>query len=142
MNPTELYNLWAPKDSIWTNWAKPVLFADSAYDELQTNTPADWRSQNLPWAPAPDSGSAIVLDLPGSDSVKVALALTQKGFRPVPLFNGAAGRLMGGPTPLIETYPLMCALHAAAGDLAGLRRNSAGGFGAIVPEPSSSGGYG
>ena len=26
--------------------------------------------------------------------------------------------------------------------LAGLRRNSAGGFGAIVPEPSSSGGYG
>lgn len=121
MNPIELYNLWAPKDSIWTNWAKPVLFADSAFDTLSTSAPADWRLLNLQWAASANAGSAIVLDLPGLDSVKIGLALAQSGFRPVPLFNGVAGHMLSGRYPLVDTYPVVCALHAAADDLAALQ---------------------
>ncbi len=121
MKPAELYNLWAPKDSIWTNWAKPVLFADSSYDDLQNATPPDWRLLNLPWAPAVGTGSAVVVDMPGLESVKVGMALTQNGFRPVPLFNGAAGPSLAGPFPLVDAYPIVRALHTVAEDLATLR---------------------
>ena len=50
---------------------------------------------------------AVILDLPGDQAVRVALALALRGFRPVPLFDGspgptlapAFGWLLGGPAP-------------------------------------------
>jgi hypothetical protein len=121
MKPAELYNLWAPKDSIWSNWAKPLLFADSSYDDLATASSPDWRLLNIPRAPAAGSGTAVVVDLPGLDSVKVGMALTQNGYRPVPLFNGAPGPALSGPFPLVDVYPIVRALHGVANDLAALQ---------------------
>jgi hypothetical protein len=116
MKPAELYKLWAPDDSIWSNWAKPVLFADHAYDDLPLSSSADWKSLNVSWASLGDSNSAIVLDLSGAFSVWYALALAQRGFRPVPLFNGAPGPMMGG-FPLVDVSAVVSALHAVAEDL-------------------------
>ncbi len=116
MKPAELYKLWAPDDSIWSNWAKPVLFADHAFDDLPLSSMTDWKSLNCAWAPANDGNTAIVLDLAGADSVWYAMALAQRGFRPVPLFNGTAGPTMGG-FPLVDVLPIVKALHAATEDL-------------------------
>jgi len=137
MKPSELYKLWAPEASIWSKWAKPVLFADemigcdeperlaaSANVNLSPGWddriggaepgPAPLVSTNL--APAADGGTAIILDLPGAEAVRQGLALSQRGFRPVPLFNGAAG-----PSSLINVAPTIFALAAAADALVGLQ---------------------
>ncbi len=120
MKPAELYKLWTPDDSPWSNWAKPVLFASHAFDDLPLSSSADWRSLNVPWSPPADGGSAIILDLPGAFSVWYALALGQRGFRPVPLFNGVPGPAMG-TFPLVDVSAIVSALHAAAEDLMTLR---------------------
>jgi len=120
MTRAELFKLWAPDNSIWTRWAKPVLFAESSFDDLPTNAVPEWHLLNLPWAPSADTGTAIVLDLPGLESVRVGMALTQNGFRPVPLFNGALGPTLGGTAPLVNALPIVQALHMVANDLSGL----------------------
>lgn len=123
MKPAELYNLWAPKDSIWSNWAKPVLFADHAFDNLPLSSTADLPLLNVAWAPPSDGSSAIVLDLPGAFVVWFAMALAQRGFRPVPLFNGVAGSRFGagplvlGASPLVDVSAIVSALHANAENL-------------------------
>jgi hypothetical protein len=124
MTRAELYKLWAPDDSIWTQWAKPVLFADSSFDSLPLSDPPGWRMLNLSWAPSSTNGTAIVADLPGLESIKVGTALGHAGFRPVPLFNGTAGPMMGtmsGAFPLVDVIPIIRALHAVAEDLMTLR---------------------
>jgi hypothetical protein len=120
MNPAELYKLWAPEDSIWSNWAKPVLFADHAFNDLPLSSSADWRSLNVAWAPSVDSNAAIVMDLPGAFAVWFAMTLAQRGFRPVPLFNGAPGPMLGS-FPLVDVSAVVSALHATAEDLMTLR---------------------
>jgi hypothetical protein len=116
MKPVELYNLWAPKDSIWCNWAKPVLFADHAFDDLPLSSSANWKTLNIAWAPAGDGGSTVILDLPGAFSVYFAMALGRHGFRPVPMFNGVAGSRFGA-SPVIDVSPIVSALHATVEDL-------------------------
>src|SRR5215469_8051185 len=110
MTRAELYKLWAPDDSVWTQWAKPVLFADSSFDNLPLSEPPGWRMLNLSWAPSSTSGTAVVVDLNGLESVKVGTALGHAGFRPVPLFNGTAGPTMGvlsGAFPLVDVIPII-----------------------------------
>ena len=87
MNPSELFDLWAPPAAVWSRWAKPVLFADFsavvAVDPINDPLP--------PLNTTADRETALVLDLPSAGSVKAGLALVKAGFRPVPLFNGTRG---------------------------------------------------
>ena len=47
---------------------------------------------NVSWAPPAKDGAAIVVDLPGADSVNAGLALAEfGGYRPVPLYNVVPG---------------------------------------------------
>jgi hypothetical protein len=78
-----LFAIWAPPDSRWSDWAKPVLFAS-----IQEPVVSD-RSLDIPRAgqfPLPPDTAAII-DLAGSDSVLSGLALAKAGYRPVPLYN-------------------------------------------------------
>lgn len=87
----DIFAAWAPADSPWSVWAKPVLFA---------NTPLDL-PERVP--DLPDVGmfphvrdAAIIVDLNGVDSALFGLALAQMGYQPVPLYNsgGASGALI------------------------------------------------
>lgn len=113
MNPTELYRLWAPEDSIWSNWVKPVLFA--AASPVMQMPPFDWRSLNVAWAPTASSGTAIILDLPEAESVWFGTALAHRGYRPIPLYNSAAG-----PAAIVNVDRIVGALQAEAQVLADL----------------------
>ena len=81
----EIFEAWAPADSPWSAWAKPVLFTQAPLDAP-------------PLDDLPEVGvlghlrdTALVLDVAGPYSVQLALALAETGFQPVPLFNcGAA----------------------------------------------------
>lgn len=114
MNSTELYKLWAPESATWSNWVKPVLLAHRPLAAAFYSAP-DWRGMNMNWSPSADSGSAIILDLPSADSVWLGLALALRGFRPVPLFNGASG-----PSEIVSSHRIISALHDSAKELAGL----------------------
>ena len=114
MNPTDLYRLWAPEDSIWSNWAKPILFTEAPIDYF--GDVPDWKTYRVAWAPSREAGNGIVLDLPGADSVWAALALASRGFRPVPLFDGAPGS-----KAVIDVGPIVGAIQKAAADLGSLK---------------------
>ena len=80
----QLYAIWAPEESRWSAWAKPVLFTYAP----RVSEAAD----ALPLLRVPDFGrlgdTAVIVDMPGTYSVSVGLALAQNGYRPVPLYNG------------------------------------------------------
>jgi len=90
MTPEEVYRVWAPADSIWSPWVVPVPFAEivctnqaneKVGSELET-IGAEFRvSQDL----------AIVIDLPGGDSIRLGMSLALRGFRPVPVIDGSPG---------------------------------------------------
>ncbi|GBE91196.1 hypothetical protein NCWK1_0918 [Nostoc cycadae WK-1] len=84
MDKQSIYDTWVPMNSIWLPWVKPVLFAHLPRS-LPAITPLP--TPDLSWLPNVREGKAIVVDLPGVESVYLGLALAAKGYRPVPLFN-------------------------------------------------------
>ncbi len=111
MNHSELYKLWAPDISIWSNWAKPVLFAEFNFSGTDKPPEATVTPANLPWVPAPDGHTALVLDIPGAAAVRLAMDLIKRGFRPVPLFNGVRGPELYS---LVEVDDILRALYDAS----------------------------
>ena len=86
MTPHEIYEIWAPTESEWSQWVKPVLFAHSlAYDSAASSVDR----QEIPAAPLPhnDGQSALVLDLPGAMAVQMTGDLVRQRYRPIPLYN-------------------------------------------------------
>jgi hypothetical protein len=113
MNNEEMFQTWAPDASPWSRWAKPILFAtmpahiDSTAGTGAQPPAADW---NLP----PSHDTALILDLPSEASIHAAIALSQKGWQPVPLFNGCHNSNIGFQArPIIDTAPLSQALALA-----------------------------
>jgi hypothetical protein len=89
LSPGQLFNVWAPEDSQWSQWAKPVLFAHCE----------DLNIQPAPVLPSLEAfprsrETALIIDVAGPDSVLIGLALTQIGYRPVPLYNSGISPFM------------------------------------------------
>jgi hypothetical protein len=117
MDPRALFETWAPPASIWTPWAKPVLFAHM--NKVRLIPPGNPGSPNpdVSWAPTAGTGVAIVADLPGDAAVHLGMALAVRGYRPVPLYNTTPGP----PPVVVEVGPTMWALSNYAEQLASLR---------------------
>lgn len=112
MKTSELFDLWAPPEVVWSRWAKPVLFA-----EMSAVPGVDPAADPLPSLPLrANSNTAVIADLPGATSVKAGLALLERGFRPVPLFNGNRGPLGSSfaATAILDNDPILAWLHAGA----------------------------
>lgn len=88
----ETYKIWAPNGALWTEWAKPVLFANTPKGSFELQIP------KLKWIAQTDYTTAIIVDLPGKEGVQEGLALARLGYRPVPLYNGVYGP-NGAATP-------------------------------------------
>ncbi len=121
MNPMELYDHWAPADSPWSAWAKPVLFAWKqpvlpGY-LAEANTHAAFL--DLPVAPR----QAWVIDLPGAAAVLAGAALARNALRPVPLFNGVPDA-----QAVIDVGKLLTALEAQVPALADLQATALPAF--------------
>ena len=106
----EVFEAWAPRDSVWSVWAKPVLFAHLPR-ALPAITPIEPRA--LPFAPP--ERTAIILDLPGATALPLALDLASRGHRPVPLYNACAAG--AGEPEVVPVRPILDALVAGAGAL-------------------------
>lgn len=112
------YKIWAPENSIWTAWAKPVLFANTV-----TNNSNILNIPEVNWL-SPDqvkSDTMVIIDLPGKEGVEEGLALAQAGYRPVPLYNGVYG-----PNPdnmIVDVSDIIFALYQGADLLFSINAN-------------------
>ena len=109
MTAEECFATWAPDQVVWSEWAKPVAFLHIG-GVLLPDAGTVPHATSVPSIPLTvTSPSAVVVDLPGADAVATGVALAERGFRPVPLFNGTAG-----PSPVIDVQPIAGALvHGA-----------------------------
>jgi hypothetical protein len=123
MNKEEIFATWAPETSVWSPWAKPVLFA--YLDSVVPVAPLAETVWETDWAPPLETRSVLVLDLPGAEGVTLGLALAARGYRPVPLYNAvplpsgepALDPLTGRPVAAVQVLPILKALKEGATSL-------------------------
>lgn len=87
MTNKEAYKVWAPFGKKWTDWVRPVPFIAAEADVK------GYHAGNLliPRIDFVDEGwkqAAVIVDLPGDESVEIGLALAKLGYRPIPIYNG------------------------------------------------------
>lgn len=105
----EIYKIWAPENSVWAQWAKPVLFM---HQFVSWNTKMEFPS--LTWTvAAANPQTMIILDLPGERGVVEGIGLAKLGYRPVPLYNGVNGPMSN----LVKVDQIVRALFQGADDL-------------------------
>ena len=78
------YKTWAPADSIWSPWAKPITFM--AARDVKVDISLNEDGQNIAMN---DGRTMLVFDFPGIECIVKGLEYAMLGFRPVPLFNSA-----------------------------------------------------
>jgi hypothetical protein len=125
MTKEEIFSLWAPDESPWSRWAKPVLFA---YLDTAWNVPAPDTVGDVSWTPGPNKKVALVLDLPGAEGVQYGLALAARAYRPVPLYNAIPlpfgepliDPVTGREVAAVNVLPIITALRQGADRLIGL----------------------
>lgn len=92
MTSKEIFSIWAPIGKKWVDWVRPVPFVgmdeyadmhNFSYWEIHE---VDFQKAN--YGNGNYSDTAIIVDLPGAESIKEGIALAKLGFRPVPIYNG------------------------------------------------------
>lgn len=81
-----IYNIWAPAGKSWVDWVRPVAFV-----EMKQGVKGYCVSERvIPLAEEirGEKNTVVIVDLPGGESVFQGIALAERGFRPVPVFNG------------------------------------------------------
>jgi hypothetical protein len=88
----EVFAAWAPDGVPWSSWAKPAPFAHVEHPAIEGKlqgfaapVPPEWL------AGITVARTALVIELPGVQSVAVGVSAAEVGFRPVPLFNALPG---------------------------------------------------
>ena len=90
----EIFEIWAPREAAWSQWASPVAFAYIDCDKLGVRAAPATSTGALNVAVAP--GTAYVIDLPGASAIRLAMRLARVGLRPVPVFNASPAPLTPG----------------------------------------------
>ena len=87
MTDKELYRIWAPLGKKWIEWVRPVPFVEIQEHSKEYNfTLFEVPAMDFPEETFADA--ALVVDLPGAESIEVGIALAKEGYRPIPIFNG------------------------------------------------------
>lgn len=87
MTGREAYQIWAPTGKKWTDWVRPVPFIEMK-EEGRLYGLSDGFLPMTDFPGLTEAGTAVIVDLPGAQSVKEGIALARKGYRPIPIYNG------------------------------------------------------
>lgn len=103
MNCKEIYRIWAPFDSEWAKWVRPVQFIGvnekiTVYDHKKDLGKTISYIPNILKKIKNIKEYAIIIDLPGLESIEEGLNIARLGFRPIPLYNGTDEQLGAIPT--------------------------------------------
>lgn len=87
MTGKECYRIWAPEGKGWVDWVRPVPFV-AIRREMTGADCAACRVRETGYIRKGCTDTAVIVDLPGAESVAEGISLTRCGFRPIPVFNG------------------------------------------------------
>lgn len=91
MTAKEVYKVWAPAGARWTQWTRPVPFIPIS-DEYCIGLEAAICERHICYMDAEvvadTKAVAVIVDLPGIESIEEGIALARLGFRPVVVCNG------------------------------------------------------
>ena len=110
----EAYRKWAPFGVEWSQYVKPVFFTALSEDFGNLSTPAiPWVSDEL--SRFLDENTAVLIDLPGEESVLRGLALAKRqGYRPIPLYNGVPQMQVGDLDSIVDNRGILRSLLQGA----------------------------
>lgn len=85
----EAYRIWAPAGERWVDWVRPVPFVGI---EGNTSKYVHFGSgeEVVDCSAKEYENSAVIVDLPGAESVEKGIALAKCGYRPIPIYNGTS----------------------------------------------------
>ncbi len=83
----EIYGIWAPVGKRWVDWVRPVPFLE-INTEKKAYQLSDMYVPELSIIEEYDANTAYIVDRPGTESIKMGLALAKLGYRPIPIYNG------------------------------------------------------
>lgn len=87
MNGRQIFEVWAPPGSIWSQWVAPVLFVRLEYGLAPV---AEAPPPEVSWHESQaDPATAIIVDIPGPEAVRLGVSLAARGYRPVPVINAS-----------------------------------------------------
>ncbi|MEZ6191392.1 MAG: hypothetical protein R3C45_08900 [Phycisphaerales bacterium] len=87
-----VYSFWAPPTSPWSPWVKPVLFAHMDEKGVGSRVFLPQSKADVFKVFKDNYGdTALIVNLPGVESVAAGLELIDFGYRPIPLYNAAPG---------------------------------------------------
>jgi hypothetical protein len=87
MTNKDIYKIWAPYNKKWVEWVRPVPFV-SISNNTKRFYPTGLLLPCLSCLDRNDKSTAIIVDLPGSQSVEAGILLAKHGYRPIPIYNG------------------------------------------------------
>lgn len=87
MTNREMYEIWAPAGKKWVDWVRPVPFVSMSEYSKGYNI-SEFSIPSSDYIDEKYKGAAIIVDLPGIESVLEGIALAHAGYRPIPIYNG------------------------------------------------------
>ena len=112
------YETWAPPDSKWSAWVRPVPFIMAGKEEAVICT-CHLEIPDIFYLNELKDDTAIILDLPSYEAILEGIVLAQLGFCPVPLYNGTYETK--GAMALVDNHMLSPALIWSAEKLKGIK---------------------
>ena len=110
MRGKEIYKIYAPVGAKWTEWVRSVPFV--AIDTYNRQPIVDWMDRKAMFLKEYQQDTAIFIDLPGKESIELAIDLAYIGYRPIPVFNGTDEQQ--GSQAIIDTYLIeSCLINAS-----------------------------
>ena len=85
MEKIEAFKVWAPTESKWSQWVKPVAFMGNELGNINEE------NKNLKRLATFNHDAIIIVDMPEESGVFYGLELARQGFRPIPLYNSVPG---------------------------------------------------
>ena len=89
MNAREIYSIWAPAGTLWTDWARVVPFL--AMDSEITGSAVQISLPHIFYVDSLQKNCAIFSDLPDHYAILEGISLAKLGWRPIPLYNSCYG---------------------------------------------------
>lgn len=86
MTNKDIFKIWSPSNARWTNWVRPVSFI--AIGNVKKFEPTNITLPYISLMKEIDNDTAIIVDLPDTQSIEVGIQLAKKGYRPIPIYNG------------------------------------------------------
>lgn len=114
MNGREIFKIWAPFGEKWVDWVRPVPFIEMKKSiKIYENLAFNFRKIN--YIDSISKDTAIIVDLPGNESIIEGIALAKLGFRPIPVFNGTIQQ--EGAMPTVDNQAITLGLIKGAEEL-------------------------